>query len=90
MRRQILEHLARQPRAVGELVRELPISQPAVSQHLRVLRAAGLVSARAQGTRRIYRADPSGLSRIRAYVETLWADALSSFAEYIQAEGEVK
>ena len=68
-RRAILERLALRPQAVGELAAELPISRPAVSQHLRVLRAAGLVSDRAEGNRRIYRLDPEGLSALRGYLD---------------------
>lgn len=66
--------------AVGELAAELPISRPAVSQHLRVLKAAGLVTDRAAGTRRIYRVDPAGLAAVRAYLEGFWTEVLAEYA----------
>src|SRR3954447_23647202 len=65
-RRTIFERIAERPRAVGELARELPVSRPAVSQHLKVLKDAGLVTDRAEGSRRIYRADPAGVAALRA------------------------
>jgi DNA-binding transcriptional ArsR family regulator len=65
--------------AVGELAAQLPVSRPAVSQHLRVLKAAGLVADRADGTRRIYRIDAAGLVAVRAYLEGFWTEALSAF-----------
>lgn len=83
-RRAIFEQLATQPRAVGELAKSLPVSRPAVSQHLRVLKSAGLVSERADGTRRVYRVDPDGIVALRAYFEGFWDRALASF----QAEAE--
>jgi len=79
-RRRVLELLRPGPRAVGELASELPVSRPAVSQHLRVLKGAGLVSERREGTRHLYRIDPAGLAALRAYVETFWDDALAAFA----------
>ncbi len=78
-RREIFERLAKRPQAVGELAAELPVSRPAVSQHLRVLKAAGLVTDRAQGSRRIYQVDPSGISALRGCLEQLWEQALESF-----------
>jgi DNA-binding transcriptional ArsR family regulator len=78
-RRAIFELLASQPRAVGELADELPVSRPAVSQHLRVLRHAGLVTDRAVGSRRVYQVDPAGLLALRARVDGLWRQALTSF-----------
>jgi DNA-binding transcriptional ArsR family regulator len=66
--------------AVGELAEELPVSRPAVSQHLRVLSDAGLVSARAEGTRRIYELDPQGLAGLRDYLDGFWQRSLSAFA----------
>ena len=78
-RRAIFERLGDGPSSVGALAGELPVSRPAVSQHLRVLKAAGLVADRAQGTRRIYRVDPSGLVAVRAYIEGFWTEALASF-----------
>lgn len=80
-RREIFERLADRPQAVGELAGELPVSRPAVSQHLRVLKAAGLVTDRAAGNRRIYQLDPTGVSMLRAYLDQFWNRALASFKE---------
>ena len=79
-RREILDRLRRRPRAVGELAAELPVSQPAVSQHLAVLREAGLVESRREGRRRVYRLRPGGLAPVREYVERMWDDALAAYA----------
>jgi len=79
-RRQIFETLVARPRNVRELADGLPVSRPAVSQHLRVLRDAGLVTEQREGTCRIHRADPAGLSELRAYVERMWVDAFADFA----------
>ncbi|HEY2868312.1 MAG TPA: metalloregulator ArsR/SmtB family transcription factor [Gaiellales bacterium] len=79
-RRQIFETIVERPRNVRELADGLPVSRPAVSQHLRVLRDAGLVTEHREGTRRIHRADPAGLAELRAYVERMWSDALADFA----------
>jgi DNA-binding transcriptional ArsR family regulator len=78
-RRVIFERIARAPSAVGELAAELPVSRPAVSQHLKVLKAAGLVSDQAQGTRRIYRLDPGGVGAMRAYLDRFWNQSLAAF-----------
>nr|WP_202897051.1 metalloregulator ArsR/SmtB family transcription factor [Actinopolymorpha pittospori] len=78
-RRAIFELLARRPRSVGELAEELPISRPAVSQHLRVLKEGGLVVDQAEGTRRVYRLNPDGVTALRAYLERIWDDALTAF-----------
>jgi DNA-binding transcriptional ArsR family regulator len=78
-RRAIFEQLAEGPKPVGELARTLPVSRPAVSQHLRVLKEAGLVSERADGTRRLYRVDPAGVAELRAYFDDFWDRALASF-----------
>jgi DNA-binding transcriptional ArsR family regulator len=78
-RRCIFERLAARPRAVGELAAELPVSRPAVSQHLRVLRRAGLVTDRAAGSRRVYQVDPAGVLALRAHIDALWQQALASF-----------
>jgi DNA-binding transcriptional ArsR family regulator len=78
-RRAVFELLRDGPRAVGELARELPVSRPAVSQHLRVLKDAGLVTERRNGTRRLYRIDPRGVERLRVYFEAFWTEALASF-----------
>lgn len=76
-RRAIFELLATGPKAVGELASELPISRPAVSQHLKVLKEAGLVTDQAVGTRRLYRLDPSGIGALRAYLDQMWDRALA-------------
>jgi DNA-binding transcriptional ArsR family regulator len=78
-RRAIFERLARSPSAVGELARELPVSRPAVSQHLKVLKSAGLVTDQAVGTRRVYSVDSAGLTTIRDYFEQFWQQALVRF-----------
>jgi DNA-binding transcriptional ArsR family regulator len=86
-RRSIFERLAQRPMAVGELANGLPVSRPAVSQHLRVLKAAGLVTERPEGTRRVYRIDPNGVGALRAYFEGFWDQALADFkAEAEQTE----
>src|SRR5688572_19893557 len=78
-RRSVFERLAGGPRSVGEIAAELPVSRPAASQHLRVLKEAGLVSERRNGTRRYYSVRPDGLAELRGYVERFWEEALSSF-----------
>jgi DNA-binding transcriptional ArsR family regulator len=78
-RRAILECLAEQPLAVGELAERLPVSRPAVSQHLRVLKESGLVSDEAVGTRNIYRLNPAGVSALRDQLDTYWSRALTAF-----------
>ena len=78
-RRAIFERLGERPQAVGELARELPVSRPAVSQHLKVLKDAGLVSDRAKGTRRLYRVDPGGVGAMRDYLDRFWDEALTAF-----------
>jgi DNA-binding transcriptional ArsR family regulator len=88
-RRAIFERLADRPSAVGELAKELPVSRPAVSQHLRVLLDAGLVSARSEGSRRIYGIDPDGVSVLRAYLDRFWNRALAAFKDAVEQEGEV-
>ncbi|HXL90115.1 MAG TPA: metalloregulator ArsR/SmtB family transcription factor [Streptosporangiaceae bacterium] len=80
-RRAILACLAERPRAVGELAEELPVSRPAVSQHLKVLKSAGLVTERAAGTRRIYRLNPAGVAALRDQLETFWNRALASYQD---------
>jgi DNA-binding transcriptional ArsR family regulator len=86
-RRAIFERLAGGPRAVGELARELPVSRPAVSQHLRVLKEAGLVADRREGTRRLYRVDPRGVEAMRAYLDSFWSDALAAFQRAAERKG---
>ena len=85
-RRAIFELLARQPRTVGELARHLPITRSAVSQHLRVLKDGGLVVSRAEGTRRIYRLNPEGVTALRAYLDRVWEEALTAFGKAAQAD----
>jgi DNA-binding transcriptional ArsR family regulator len=80
--------LAERPRAVGELADELPISRPAVSQHLKVLKQAGLVSDQAAGTRRVYRLNPAGLSALRDQLDTFWNRALTGFQDIAAAPTE--
>jgi DNA-binding transcriptional ArsR family regulator len=87
-RRAIFERLRSGPRAVGEIADELPISRPAVSQHLRVLKEAGLVTERRNGTRRLYRVDPDGLAGLRAYFDDFWNEALAAFAAAAEREEE--
>jgi DNA-binding transcriptional ArsR family regulator len=78
-RRAVFECLARGPKPVGQLAGELPVSRPAVSQHLRVLKEAGLVTDRAEGTRRIYQLQPRGVRAIHSYLDQMWGQALASF-----------
>ncbi|HEV3377058.1 MAG TPA: metalloregulator ArsR/SmtB family transcription factor [Thermoleophilaceae bacterium] len=87
-RRAIFEQLARGPRAVGELAAEFPVSRPAVSQHLRVLKDAGLVTDRPDGNRRLYAVDPRGVEAMRAYFDTFWSDALAAFQRAAERKGE--
>jgi DNA-binding transcriptional ArsR family regulator len=89
-RRAVLEQLRDGPRSVGDLARSLPVSRPAVSQHLRVLKAAGLVVDEAEGNRRIYRVDPQGLVALRAYLEGYWTDVLGSFTRAAEGRGTHK
>src|ERR671930_1201217 len=84
-RRAIFEQLRSGPRAVGEIAAELPVSRPAVSQHLRVLKDAGLVTERREGTRRLYRLDPDGLAAVRAYFDEFWNVALPDFKAAAEA-----
>ncbi|TFV34336.1 ArsR family transcriptional regulator [Streptomyces sp. T1317-0309] len=87
-RRAIVERLAERPRAVGELADELPVSRPAVSQHLKVLKSAGLVSERADGTRRIYRLNPAGVAALRDQLETFWNRALAGYQDVVEEPEE--
>jgi DNA-binding transcriptional ArsR family regulator len=80
----IVTALAEQPRAVGELAEVLPISRPAVSQHLRVLKQAGLVTDRAAGTRRVYRLNPAGIAALRDQLETFWNRALTGYQDVVE------
>ena len=85
-RRAVLEELRAGPRAVGEIAERLPVSRPAVSQHLRVLKEAGLVTERQNGTRRLYRVDPDGLAELREYLSQFWEEALASFKAAAEKE----
>ena len=87
-RRAIFEQLADRPRAVGELARELPVSRPAVSQHLRVLKDAGLVIDRPAGTRRIYQLDLDGVGALRAYLDQFWNRSLAAFKVAVERQEE--
>jgi DNA-binding transcriptional ArsR family regulator len=85
-RRSVLELLRDRPRAVGDIAAKLPVSRPAVSQHLRVLKEAGLVTERQTGTRHLYRVNPDGLAELRDYLEGLWEEALATFKAAAEAE----
>lgn len=85
-RRAIFERLAESPAAVGELAANLPVSRPAVSQHLKVLKSAGLVSSRPEGTRRVYALEPGGLGQLRDYLDRFWSTALASFQRAVEDE----
>ncbi|MBX9828512.1 MAG: metalloregulator ArsR/SmtB family transcription factor [Xanthobacteraceae bacterium] len=87
-RRAIVERLAARPSPVGELAAGLPVSRPAVSQHLKVLKEAGLVSDSAEGTRRIYRIDPRGLAAAREWLDGFWAAALADFQDFANTAAE--
>lgn len=85
-RRDIFARLVSRPRSVTDLASELPVSRPAVSQHLRVLKDAALVRVRSEGTRRIYAADPDGLRAMRAELESFWSTALANFKRLAEAQ----
>lgn len=88
-RREVFQRLRTGGRSVGEIARDLPVSRPAVSQHLKVLKDAGLVADRAEGTRRVYHIDPKGLGAIRAWLDQFWDVALQAYAaEVARSEGE--
>jgi DNA-binding transcriptional ArsR family regulator len=89
-RRAIFERLAERPSAVGELAGELPVSRPAVSQHLKVLKEAGLVIDEPDGTRRIYRLDPEGVDALRGYLDQFWNQALAAFKRAVEQDSEEK
>jgi len=86
-RRRVLAILRRGARSVGDIARRLPVSRPAVSQHLRVLKEAGLVRGRQEGARRLYTVDPGGLAALRAYLELFWDTALAAFKENAEKKG---
>ena len=87
-RRKIFERLAARPRSVGELASGLPVSRPAVSQHLQVLKSAGLVSDRVDGTRRVYQIDPAGLGPLRAWLDRFWDRALDANKAKVETSQE--
>lgn len=87
-RRAVFERLAEGGRPVGELARELPVSRPAVSQHLKVLKDAGLVIDRRAGSRRIYQLDPEGVGALRAYLDRFWSQALTAFKAAVEQGDE--
>src|SRR5262245_15835761 len=87
-RREVFERLAAGGRSVGELAQGLPVSRPAVSQHLKVLKEAGLVSDEAEGTRRVYHIDPAGLGALRAWLDQFWGLALEAFKAEAERQGE--
>jgi len=89
-RRTIFERVAKKPSAVGALAKGLPVSRPAVSQHLRVLKEAGLVTEVPDGTRRIYRIDPRGIAAMREWLDSHWAVALDAFKEFADTQVEGK
>ena len=84
-RRAIFELRARGPHSVGELAELLPVSRPAVSQHLRVLKDGGLVVSHAEGTRRVYRLNPEGVAGLRAWLDRVWDDALTAFQKAVES-----
>ena len=86
-RRAVLEILEGGAKPVGEIARQLPVSRPAVSQHLRVLKEAGLVRDRREGTRRLYSVDGDGLRALREYLERYWDVALAAFRDHVEEEG---
>ena len=90
MRRELVQRLAKGPRSVGELAQGVPISRPAVSQHLRHLKDAGLVSDEAVGTRRIYRLDPRGIGAMRDWLDQHWQEALGDFKRFADRLAEDK
>ena len=87
-RRTIFEMLGEGPQAVGQLALRLPVSRPAVSQHLKVLKQAGMVIDRARGTQRIYEIDREGLAHLRAYLDQIWTNALDAFKQAAEAAAE--
>jgi DNA-binding transcriptional ArsR family regulator len=86
MRQSIVERLAERPLSVGELAAHLPVTRPAVSQHLKVLKQAGLVRDEAVGTRRVYRIDPAGLGAVRTWLDRHWERALAAYVEEVERE----
>jgi DNA-binding transcriptional ArsR family regulator len=89
-RRRVFEMVAERPRSVAELTRVLPVSQPAISQHLKVLKEAQLVRAEPRGASNIYHLDPKGLGQMRAWLDGMWTDALDAFRKEINATQKVR
>jgi DNA-binding transcriptional ArsR family regulator len=89
-RRRVFEKLGAGPQSVGALARGLPVSRPAVSQHLKVLKEAGLVNDRPEGTRRVYYIDPDGLAELRAWLDRFWDRALESFKSAVEEAGAAR
>ena len=89
-RRKVFELVREQPRSVAALARALPVSQPAVSQHLKVLKEAHLVRSERKGASNIYHIDPQGLGEIRAWIDSMWADALDAFKQEVENQEESK
>ena len=87
-RRAIFELVAARARPVGEIAAQVPVTRPAVSQHLKVLKEAGLVTDRPVGTRRIYQVDPAGLAELRAYFERFWTTTLAAFKDAVERPTE--
>ena len=87
-RRTIVARLAERPWAVGELAATLPVSRPAVSQHLKLLKDAGLVIDRPAGSRRVYQLDPTGLDALRAELDGFWTNALATYKQIVEDDGE--
>jgi DNA-binding transcriptional ArsR family regulator len=86
-RRRVFEELRRGPCSVGKIAARMPVSRPAVSQHLGVLKKAGLVVDRAEGTRRVYCIDPNGLAAIRTWLDQFWDEALAAFQAELEKKG---
>jgi DNA-binding transcriptional ArsR family regulator len=84
----IVQRLAERPQAVGELADALPVSRPAVSQHLKVLKDAGLVADSPAGTRRVYRLNPAGIAALRDQLETFWNRALAGYQDVVEEQSE--
>ena len=89
-RRKLFERLAERPLPVGELADQLPVSRPAVSQHLKALKDAGLVADQRAGSRRIYRVEPAGVEALRAYLDRFWASALSAYKQAVEQPSKEK
>jgi DNA-binding transcriptional ArsR family regulator len=85
-RQTVLNLLRERPTTVGELARQLPVSRPAVSQHLQVLKSAGLVKEERHGTRHYFRLNPKTLAELRAHIDSMWRDALNSFSDFANKE----